>query len=140
MFAFVSGGASYVFCLCFPTGTAFACYLLPPLLLLLLLVPTVFLKWFYHMLVTAAGSSWLLTATDAAPRVAGFSLPPVLFSAYIRLTFCLRFSYKNNGPVGSAPAVPAEGLQKFSICMQGFATRACSRRTQGNPCSASYSD
>ena len=39
------------------------------------------------MLVAAAGSSWLLKP----------------FSAYVRLTFCLRFSYVKNGPYETLP-------------------------------------
>ena len=82
VFAYVSGGASYVFayvflyaqhlpavcCCCFVRCMATGSYR--------------FSIRFSDMLVAAAGSSWLLKP----------------FSAYVRLTFCLRFSYVKNGP------------------------------------------
>ena len=70
------------FCLSFPTCTAFVCCLL-------LLLRSLHGYWFLLVFNTVfwyAGSccwlSWLLKP----------------FSAYVRLTFCLRFSYVKNGP------------------------------------------
>ena len=71
------------FCLRFPICTAFVCCLLLRVRVRCMATGSYWFSIrFSDMLVAAAGSSWLLKP----------------FSAYVRLTFCLRFSYVKNGP------------------------------------------